>query len=185
VVALPLALIFAGAGLGLLINLLKLERVRTVLVALVSAALALSVAPFMLQAYADPGHAPLPEGVRTQHISEHSAGYGLREAMRALPDVMSRRDLPVIASMFPDGCKRANFYAVDGLMLTCTAVPGAAEIDAALSAYGAVYVLTDEAPTLGIDVNTVEDVKITRVAVYPRPDETEENASVALWLLER
>lgn len=185
VVVLPLALVYAGIGLGLLVNLLGSERAQAIAATAITIVVALSVTPFMLQAYTDPGHLPLPDAVSTQHVTEHSAGFGLREAMLSFPEVIKQPDLPIIGSMSPDGCKRANFYAVEGLALTCVAAPGLPEIEGALAEYGAVYVLTDEAPTLGIDVNTLSGVKITRLGSYPRPDETEDAASVVLWLLEK
>src|SRR5262249_19204815 len=113
----------------------------------------------------------------------HSSGYGLREAVQAFPNTIARRDLPIIGSMFPDSCRRANLYAVGSLQLTCTEAPGTPAIEAALKAQGAVYILDDNAPNIGVDVTTL-DAKETRLAVYLRPGETAENASVVLWLLE-
>jgi hypothetical protein len=85
--------------------------------------------------------------------------------------------------MFPDSCHRANFYAVDDLTMICTAAPGTPEIQDALAQYGAVYILVDNAPLIGVDVATI-DAQATRIAAYPRPGETDDTASVVLWLLE-
>jgi hypothetical protein len=43
--------------------------------------------------------------------------------------------------------------------------------------------LVDNAPIIGADVTQL-GVSATRVAGYPRPGETEADASVVLWLLE-
>jgi hypothetical protein len=126
---------------------------------------------------------PLPEEERRQFITEHSSGYGLGEAVSAFPQTITRRDLLIIASMFPDGCRRANFYAVGGLTLACPPAPGLSEITTALDASGAVYVLVDTAPVIGLDVTTL-DAQATRLAAYPRPGETDGSASVVLWLME-
>src|SRR5258706_3986225 len=103
--------------------------------------------------------------------------------MQALPQTIARRDLPIIGSMFADSCKRANFYAEDGLTLRCVGAPGVADIEAALNTQQAVYVLSDTAPLIGADVIALK-AKATRIAAYPRPGETVDNASVVLWLLE-
>lgn len=177
VVALPLAFTLAGAGLGLALKPFA-PRIRQAAVALVVALLALGFVPFALQAYANPGELPLPQAVRTQYITDHSSGYGLREAVLDFPRTLSNPDLPVIASMFPDSCRRANFYVPDAL--TCTAVPGRAEIEAALAERGEVYVLADNAPSIGIDISTL-DAQAQQIAAYARPGET--TPSVVLWYL--
>jgi hypothetical protein len=120
--------------------------------------------------------------MREQNYTGPSAGFGLREAARALPEILAGRDIPVIASMRPDSCIQANYYARDGLILTCADAPGIDAINAALADYGAVYVLTDHAPLIGVDVSTLDAIS-THIADYPRPGET--TPSVVLWLLEK
>ncbi|MBI1282015.1 MAG: cellulase family glycosylhydrolase [Anaerolineaceae bacterium] len=183
VVTLPLLLTLGGAGLGI-----GLKRVRDVTSQQLVAgfgvvALVFGIVPFFITAYSNPAALPLPADARYEHITSHSSGYGLREAMQALPQTLTRRDLPIIGSMFADSCKRANFYAVGDLTLICVGAPGVADIEAALTNQQAVYVLADTAPLIGVDVTALK-VKATRIAAYPRPGETQENASVVLWLLE-
>jgi hypothetical protein len=182
VALLPTALVLAGAGLGVALNRLSQPRLRWSLVCLASAALAVGVLPFMLATYSAPADLTLSDAMREQYYTGPSAGFGLREAARALPDVLAGRDIPVIASMRPDTCIQANYYARDGFMLTCTDAPGIEAINAALAEYGEVYVLTDHAPLIGVDVSTL-DATATRIADYPRPGET--TSSVTLWLLEK
>ncbi len=183
VVTLPLLLTLGGGGLGI-----GLKRVRDVasqqlVTGFGVAALFFGIVPFFLTAYTNPAALPLPADARYEHITSHSSGYGLREAMQALPQTITRRDLPIIGSMFADSCKRANFYAVDGLTLNCVGAPGVADIEATLTNQQAVYVLADTAPLIGVDVTALK-AKATRIAAYPRPGETVDNASVVLWLLE-
>ncbi len=184
VVALPLALVLGGAGLSLGLQRIRDAVSRQMAAGLGILALVMGSTPVFITAYSNPAALPLPEDVRYEHITSHSAGYGLREALQAFPDTLSRRDLSVIGSMFPDSCRRANFYAVDDLKLTCVDTPGTDAIQSALDAQGAVYILVDNAPNIGIDVTTL-DAKATRLADYARPGETAENASVVLWLLEK
>jgi hypothetical protein len=184
VVALPLALLLGGAGLALALDLVQSTRAHSILLRGIVAVCVVTAAPFMATAYAGPGSLPLPQEERSQYVTEHSGGFGLREAVRAFPQTIVRRDLPIIASMFPDSCKRANFYAVNGLVMMCPQLPGQAEIAAALDEQGAAYVLVDTPPAIGLDV-TALDANATRVAVYPRPGETEQTATVSLWLVER
>ena len=182
VVALPLLFTLSGMGFGAFLNSLSEGRERWVTALLVIALLGVSFFPFWLRAQSDAGTLPLPQAVRTQYIIDHSAGYGLREAMQALPGLV-KPDATVIASMFPDSCRRANFYAEPGFRLTCVAAPGLPEIEQALAA-GVVYVLVDNAPLIGVDVSAL-GVDAEALAVYPRPGESHESASVVLWRLQR
>lgn len=184
VAALPLALTLAGAGLGAGVRRFRGEQARYLAVSVALAALMLGFIPFALTAYTDPAALSLPADVRYQHITSHSAGYGLREAVQSFPSALARADLPVIGSMFPDSCRRANFYAASAPKLTCADAPGLPQIEAALNERGAVYTLVDGAPLIGVDVNTL-NARAALIAVYPRPGENEDNASVALWLLEK
>ncbi len=183
VVTLPMLMMVGGVGLGL-----GLQRVRDVTARqLVSgfgvAALFFGIVPYFLTAYTQPSALALPLDALYEHITSHSSGYGLREALEAFPQTITRRDLPIIGSMFADSCKRANFYAVDGLTLRCVGAPGVADIRAALTDYGAVYVLADNTPIIGADISALP-AAATRLAAYPRPGETPDTASVVLWLLE-
>ncbi|MCB9453502.1 MAG: glycosyltransferase family 39 protein [Anaerolineaceae bacterium] len=182
VVALPLLLVLAGAGWGILLKWMAEFRQRWVIGILVSAILVVGFMPFMLTAYRDPSSLPLPQAIRTQYITDHSAGYGLREAVQAFPQTLTQPNIPVIASMFPDSCRRANFYVNDGREMVCAAAPGLVEDQEALDTNGAVYVLVDNAPLIGLDVTTL-DAQVEKIAAYPRPGETTETASVVLWLV--
>jgi hypothetical protein len=181
VVALPLLMVVAASGLGLGLNRIRNRASRWMATGFGAAALVLGIAPFLLIAYGDPSSLPLPADVRYEHIAAHPSGYGLREAVRSLGEWVTRPNVPVIASMFPDSCRRANFEA-QGIRLICTDAPGIEAINSSLREHGAVYVLTDTAPLIGIDVTTLA-ARATRLAVFPRPGETEAEASVVLWEL--
>jgi 4-amino-4-deoxy-L-arabinose transferase-like glycosyltransferase len=183
VVALPLALIFAGAGLAILIERLPGLTIQRGVVAIIALILALGFVPFATIAYTHPGDLPLPPLESQQYVTDHSAGFGLREAVTALPETVKDKTIPVIASMFPDSCKRANFYAINGFNLTCTAAPGIDTITAALKDHPTVYVLAEKQP-VGLDVKAIA-VPVTRISGYPRPGETESTASVVLWRFDR
>jgi 4-amino-4-deoxy-L-arabinose transferase-like glycosyltransferase len=196
VALLPTALVLAGAGIGLALDAVNQsvfvgadQRIRPhlrnrlwLLPALLTLLLSIGVLPFMLTAYNDPAGLTLSDAMREQNYTGPSAGFGLREAVLALPDILAGRDIPVIASMRPDSCIQANYYARTGWMLTCTDAPGVEAINAALADYRAVYVLTDHAPLIGVDVSTLDAVA-THIADFPRPGETA--PSIVLWLLEK
>ena len=182
VVGLPLWLTLAGAGLGLLFEKVPV-RLRSPLTATGLALLAIGFAP-TLAAVSRPADMPLPAAVRAEHLTDHSAGTGLREAMRDLPARIAP-DAPVVGSMFPDSCRRANFYAQDAMM-HCTDAPGEALIESLLADQGIVYVLADFAPLIGADVPALATrlgAQAERIAGYPRPGETEDTASVVLWAI--
>ncbi len=183
VVTLPLLLTLGGAGLSIGLTRVRDATSQQLVTGFGVMALFFGIVPFFLTAYTNPAALPLPADARYEHITSHSSGYGLREAMQALPQTITRRDLPIIGSMFADSCKRANFYAVSGLKLTCVGAPGVADIEAVLTNQHAVYVLADTAPLIGVDVAALK-AKATRIAAYPRPGESDDNASVVLWLLE-
>ncbi len=183
VVTLPLLLTLAGAGLGVGLYRIRDATSQQLVAGFGVLALFFGMAPFFLTAYTDPAALPLPADAHYEHITSHSSGYGLREAMQALPQTITRRDLPIIGSMFADSCKRANFYAVGGFTLRCVGAPGVADIEAALNQQHAVYVVSDTAPLIGVDVTALK-AKATHIAAYPRSGETQDNASVVLWLLE-
>jgi 4-amino-4-deoxy-L-arabinose transferase-like glycosyltransferase len=184
VAVLPTALLLAGAGLGVMVNQLKLaDAARRGIVVAVTLLLAAGVLPFMSNAYNDPSNLTLSAAMQEQYYTGPSSGFGISVAASAFPDLVERADLPVIASMRPDSCYQANFYAREGILLTCTDAPGIEAINAALAEHGAVYVLTDHAPIIGVDVTTL-DAKATRIADFPRPSEVQGSPSVVLWLLE-
>lgn len=185
VVGLPVLLALGGAGIGLAFERAAAPA-RRWLTFIAAAGLVLIAALAARAASFDPLLLNLPVAVQAEHFNEHSSGYGLREAMRALDELPN--DIPIIGSMFPDGCRRANFYAPAGRELICADAPGLAAIERALSERGMVYVLTDTAPLIGLDVMAAAaqlNAVTTRAAVYPRPGESETNSSVVLWLLER
>lgn len=178
VVALPLALLLGGAGLGALIGRIP---ARVPLIAVVVGLLALGLIPFALDSYRDPAAAALPVEVRAEHVGDHSAGYALREALRDLP-LHVPAEARVIGSFFPDSCRRANFYAAPGYALLCADAPGIPVIEAALAAGGPVFVLTDSAPIIGLDVPAfaaARGLTAERLAAYARPDDRD--PAVVLW----
>lgn len=184
IVTLPVLLTLAGAGLGLGLERIRDQRSRYMAAGLGVLALFFGITPFALTAYSNPAELPLPADARYEHVTSHSSGYGLREAVQSFSTTIPRRDVPIIiGSMFPDSCRRANFYALDGLTMTCVGAPGITEIQAALQGGNPVYVLVDNAPIIGVDVTQL-GVSAERVAGYPRPGETEANASVVLWRLQ-
>lgn len=187
VVALPAALVLAGTGWGHLSHMVNhpalARRAEWLAIAMLLMILLPVFVPFATTAYTDPGALLLPALERSQYVTDHSGGFGLREAVIDLPNTITQ-EYPIIGSMFPDGCKRANFYAVDGLSLLCTDAPGRDAVENALAEWGGVYILTDEAPRIGLDVTTLE-AQVTRIAGYPRPGEAEGAESVVLWLVER
>lgn len=182
--SLPLALALAGAGWGAL--LAERGRAGAIVATGMAAALALAFAPFALTAYTRPADLPLPQEMRMEHLTTHSAGTGLREAVRDLPAQGVLPGQPVIASMFPDSCRRANFEAPTGYAMQCTDAPGADRIREALDASGLAFVVTDTSPMIGADIPALAQAlgaQAQRLAGYPRPDESETNASVVLWVL--
>jgi len=181
VVALPLALTLGGAGLGALIGR---ASARSLMTGAVFGLLLLSLMPFALTCYRDPAGAALPVEVRAEHVGDHSAGYGLREALRDLPARVPA-GARVIGSFFPDSCRRANFYAAPGYALICADAPGIPAIEAALAGGGPVFILTDSAPLIGLDVPAfaaARGLTAARIAAYARPDDGD--PAVVLWRLD-
>ncbi len=181
VVGLPILLTLAGIGLGMGLLRIKDAAARPLVAGLGVVALVFGAVPFALRAYTDPAGLPLPADAHYEHITSHSSGYGLREAMLGLRETITRRELPILGSMFPDSCARANFYAVEGLRLVCVGAPGQEAIQGELAERGAVYVLADTAPIIGVEVGQLGG-RATEVARYARPGEAE--GAVALWLVE-
>lgn len=186
VVALPALLTLGGAGIGAALDQwLKPEALRKAAVGFGAAALLLSFAPFAVTAATMPEQLRVPDAVWSQYFSQHSGGYGLREAVQAFTQTIIEPNTPIVASMTVDSCRRANFYAAEGFSLACADAPGLAEASSVLENQGIVYILVeqytgiqdmrDEAAALGADAE--------QVAVYPRPGADGE--TVTLWKLAR
>jgi hypothetical protein len=118
-------------------------------------------------AYSDPANIPMTRPMRGQYVDNYPAGYGLVEAVQALPQTVGGQR--VIASMTSDGCKRALFYLPAGASLICTGQgeQSKPEIEKALRAEGMAYVLAENKP-IGIDPASIGGSwKV--LATYPRP----------------
>ena len=85
-----------GAGIGVAVDrwLASQSAAAGSALAVVSAALAFGFVPFALHAYTAPDQLRVPEAVWTQYFSEHSSGYGLREAVQAFPQTITPDDAP-------------------------------------------------------------------------------------------
>lgn len=207
VVALPLALILAAAGFATLFDRLtpaKTGRKRKwAEVASVpqmqwligrtgryAGVLGILLIPFILNLRTQleqPELQPMPEIERHQFITDHSAGYGLREAVLNLPVTTRGKGAPIFASMFPDSCRRANFYAVTDLTMTCIDAHNTDDIVEALREHRVVYVLVESRTLIGVDIREFAEsigATVTRIAGYPRPGESVVAASVVLWRVE-
>jgi hypothetical protein len=188
VVAMPALLLLGGTGFGVAIDhLLKrgMQRRTDFLLAASALVLAVGFIAFALQSYTAPEQNSYPEAVWMEHFSQHSAGYGLREAVEGFPQTIQPADSPVIASMTGDSCRRANFYAVDGMILTCADAPGLNEITAALETEYTVYILVEQVTGISDVPSEAEALGATAeaVATYSRPGA--DGQTVTLWRLER
>lgn len=185
--ALPILVTLSGAGLSAVI--IKLPTLpRRSLASGIAILLAVPFALFAITAYDAPQDLPLPLEIRAEHITDHSSGFGLRAAVFNFPRLVTEPDAVIIASMFPDSCRRANFEAAPGYEMICTAAPGIEAITQALEMHPAVYVLADTAPLIGADIPALASelgIMAEQIGVYPRPGELPENASVVLWKLSR
>ncbi len=183
VVTLPALLLLGGAGIGVALDRWQAsERWRAL--SSVTLLLAVGFVPFALHAYTAPDQLRVPEAVWTQYFSQHSSGYGLREAVQAFPQTISDRSAPIIASMTSDSCHRANFYAIDELEMTCTEAPGLAQIRQALNDHAEVYALVEAAtgahfPQDADGLNADAEL----VTTYPRPGA--DGQPVTLWRIAR
>jgi hypothetical protein len=177
--ALPLALVGAGCGWGSLLDRLSMQRglQGAVLITCLSTA---AFVPFAQAAYTMPSALPIPPIMRTQYITEHSSGYGLREAMRQLP-ALTLPDVPILGSMFPDSCRRANFHAQQHRTLICGDAPGLERAQALLSQHGRLYILSDTPGLIGGDVTAWRLGETRLLSRFPRPGESAETASVVLF----
>ncbi len=191
VVGVPILLVVAGCGLAIIFEKVShLFPYTGILTAAVIVLLAVGFLPFARTAYTDPGSLPLPPIERQQYQTGYSAGFGLREAVLDFPRTLGPAGIPVVASMYPDGCRLANFYDVWHYDMHCTNAPGLdtiRSIVASLPTNGVMYILAESQP-IGLDpawMTALLSVEVTRVAGYPRPGETPDTASVVLWKLER
>lgn len=193
VVALPALLVYVGTLAGATLNILW-HRTPTP-AARWGIRAAMSLVALLLLGYtglraitaSDPLRVPIPDAVIGEHVIDHSAGYGLREAVQDFPNTITPPDAPILASMFPDSCRRANFYVRGDLSMICTDAPGIDRMTALLAEHAVIYVLTDTPPIIGADMAATAEqlrARLRPVAAYPRPGETVANASVVLWRLE-
>jgi len=160
-----------GAGLGVL--WVRTRRLAP-LWALMCGALALNSVTFALSAYSAPDQLKLPALDREQFITEHSSGFGLREAMARLPELVPD-GTPLIGSLFPDSCRRANFYAV-GRALRCADGGGAALLAQLIETHAEVCLLA-EPPPIGIPMADYEH-RARLIDQFPRP---QGGTPVSLW----
>src|SRR5262249_32869063 len=136
VVALPTALTLAGGGLGALLCRLRNRQAAWIGAAAMTVILVVGFAPFAAIAYSDPATLPLPPLERAEYVTGYSSGFGLRDAVLAFPHTIVPSDTTIVGSMYPDSCRRANFYAAPGFSMVCSDAPGKREIDSALGAHG-------------------------------------------------
>ena len=126
-------------------------------------------------AYFDPASFPLSGPMREQYVTLFPSGYGLREAIGNLPQMVG--SVNVIGSMTDDGCKRALFYLPAGPSIDCVGIgEGQAQVTQALNKTGVAYVLAENTP-IGLDPASVKATWM-QIAVYPRPGNV---SRVTLW----
>jgi hypothetical protein len=175
--------LLGGAGIGVAVERWQVSQ-RWRAVSGVALLLAVGFVPFALHAYSAPDQLRVPQAVWTQYFSQHSSGYGLREAVQALPQAVNDHSAPIIASMTADSCRRANFYAVDQLEMECVEAPGLTQIGQALNDHAEVYVLVESVTGAHFpqDADPLKaDVEL--VATYDRPGV--DGQPVMLWRLVR
>ncbi|MDW8298351.1 MAG: glycosyltransferase family 39 protein [Anaerolineae bacterium] len=172
---LPPLIALSGSGLGTL--WLRTRRLAPVW-ATMSGLVVLNSAAFALTAYNAPSQLKLPALDRAQFITEHSSGFGLREAMQRLPELVSE-SVPIIGSMFPDSCRRANFYAT-GRTLRCVDGGGAALLEQLLETQPEVCLLA-EPPPIGIPMSRYAE-RARLIQQFARP---QGGTAVSLWCVKR
>jgi 4-amino-4-deoxy-L-arabinose transferase-like glycosyltransferase len=168
---LPLWIVVSGLGLGALWQ--RTPRLAPAWL-LLSGALALNGAAFALTAYRAPEALALPALDREQFITGHSSGFALREAMQRLPELVPSA-VPIIGSLFPDSCRRANFYAV-GRQLLCADRGGEALLTAHLQAQIGACLLA-ELPPIGIPMAAYAE----RAHLLARFERPQNGAPIHLW----
>jgi hypothetical protein len=104
--------------------------------------------------------------------------------MRDLPNHIESSGDPILASMFPDSCRRANFYAVNLHTVLCSEATGIEKLEELVTISPRVLVLVEQ-PPIGVDLASVPDIVATQLGSYPRPGETDGSASVTLWSVRR
>lgn len=183
VVTFPLIWVMAAVGWSLMLNKLSAVIPLSVGYGGLGVACALLGAGFMLRLLTDPTQAKVPVIVQQEFFSSHSSGYGLREAMDTLPSLVDA-SYPVIASMFPPSCRRANFYAVQGFELICTDAPALERLDQELQHYGRVYVLTEQRGEIGATPEMLQEVgAVTLLQEFDRP--YQDNPAIGLYQLDQ
>jgi 4-amino-4-deoxy-L-arabinose transferase-like glycosyltransferase len=182
---LPILLVVAGAGIALALRWLPppMAILRPTATLLLIGWLVLDALPYFDTAYLNPGEVSLPALDALQFVYDHSAGFGLVDAVRSFPHTVGTPTIPILASMFPDSCRRANFYSMQFTMI-CAAAPGEAALRDLLAQHDRVFVLVEK-PPVGLDMATLPFGSPRLVAGYPRPGETEPHASVKLWEVKR
>jgi hypothetical protein len=185
IAAVPILLVIGTAGLALAIE--RIPRLMSPLHHTITALMILWLAfdgfNTLDTAYVSPHGVALPPLDLAQFIYEHSAGFGLVDAVADFPRTVSDPARPILASMFPDSCRRANFYS-DTYRMICTDAPGTDRLADLLTTHDRVYVLV-ESPPVGLDMTALTAGRATRIAGYPRPGETPARASVTLWEVRR
>lgn len=185
IAALPILLVLGAAGLALAIERVPpiMSPLRRTLTGLVILWLAFDAFNYLDTAYVNPGEIPLPPLDSQQFVYEHSAGFGLVDAVQDFPRTVGDPAIPILASMFPDSCRRANFYT-DTYPMICAPAPGADRLADLLATHDRVFVLVEGTP-VGLDMTTFTVGQTTRLAGYPRPGEIPARASVTLWEVRR
>ncbi len=186
VVAIPALVLLGGAGVGIAIDQLVARAQQRTAMEIASVLMAAGFAPFALHAYTEPDQLRVPDAIWTQYFSQHSSGYGLREAVEALPETTPDIHFRRIASMTADSCRRANFYAFDVWSMRCPGESGG-DLTSALSDSAVVYVVVDE--TTGAhfpqDADAL-DSDAELIATYHRPTRSGETEQpVTVWKLTR
>ena len=169
VVTLPLIWVMVSVGWGLILQhtslFIPIQGGRAIL----WAACVLIGGGFMYHLLTDPTQAQVPLIVQQEFFSAHSSGYGLREAMDALP-TLTDSSSPILASMFPPSCRRANFYAVSDRTLICADAPALDVIASLVEQYGRVYVLTEQLGEIGATPAMLSQIgAVTLLQQFDRP----------------
>lgn len=184
-VCMAILVILAGGGLGLLVQtIVRLSANTTWLApALTGAAailLAVGIIPFAAAAYTNPGTLPLPSIERQQYQTGYSSGFGLREAVLDFPNTVGKVGTLILSSMYPDGCRLANFYDTWGYKMRCSDLLTLDGLKAQIKDQQEVFVLVEALPG-GLHLKDAPGVQAEQIAAYPRPGESAESASVSLW----
>ncbi|GAB4549299.1 MAG: hypothetical protein OHK0023_13530 [Anaerolineae bacterium] len=179
ITALPWLLALVGCGMAIALHRLRAKLSGIVVIMLLVAGLI----PTAYLTHRSPEMLALPVRDIEQFISGHPSGYGLREAAHYIQTLRVASEVLFIASMFPDSCRRANFYASNHRQLMCiNAAESEQHLQSALEEYSLAYVLA-EPPPIGLDVATVSqhlNAEATLLQTFPRP---RFGAGLQLWLV--